>query len=359
MAAGTCTRTIPPWRRIATTLVALTLASTACVNTVRDTRGANPPSGGIASGVDPKAWLTGGEAIPASTAAEPTGNFRFICEFSHLAVADPIVFPGDPGRGHLHMFFGNTGADAHSTYASLRTSGDSTCAGGPLNRSAYWMPAVIDGKGEVVVPDHFALYYKGNIGGGAKARDLIRQIRPMPAGLRMIAGYDMLNLSQDKTRQFDWYCELNQVKTDRIPNCAPGEKVGVVLRFPFCWNGKDLDSADHRSHMAYGEYTDGVAQCPDSHPVMLPQFTLGAWFDHDGNSASWHLSSDRAPGMNAPNGSTFHSDWMGAWEPAILDLWTSRCVNGLLDCQDGQLGNGQRLKKAPDYRGPNRLPQPA
>lgn len=340
-------------------LAALSLAATACVGTVQETRGANPRSGGIVSTVDPKAWVTAGEAIPASTASEPTGNFRFICEFSHLAVADPIVFPGQAGRGHLHMFFGNTETDAESTYASLRGSGNSTCAGGPLNRSGYWIPAVIDDKDQVVVPDHFAIYYKGNIGAGAKARDLIRAIRPMPPGLRMIAGYDMLSMAQDKERQFDWYCEKNQVKSDRIPNCAAGEKVGVVLRFPFCWNGKDLDSADHRSHMAYGEYTDGVAQCPPSHPVMLPQFTLGAWFNHDGRSSSWHLSSDRMPGMTAPNGSTFHSDWMGAWEPSIQDLWTSRCINGLLNCQDGQLGDGQRLKKAADYRGPQRLPQPA
>lgn len=38
--------------------------------------------------------------------------------------------------------------------------------------------------------------------------------------------------------------------------------------FPSCWNGKDLDSADHKSHMAYPDGVDS-GKCPSTHPVRF------------------------------------------------------------------------------------------
>ena len=133
----------------------------------------------VSSGFDPAAWLATGERIPASMAWEPSGNFRTFCGFSHLSYDDPIVYPGQPGASHLHMYFGNTGANAHSTYQSLRSSGSSTCQGGPLNRTGYWVPAMHNAAGRVVVPEYFELYYKGN-----GSQDMIRGIQTYPNGLR-------------------------------------------------------------------------------------------------------------------------------------------------------------------------------
>ena len=69
-----------------------------------------------------------------------SGFFRVTCEVSHFAYDDPIVFPGQPGAAHLHMFFGNTEANAYSTFDSLLNTGTSTCNGQDLNRTAYWVP---------------------------------------------------------------------------------------------------------------------------------------------------------------------------------------------------------------------------
>ena len=92
--------------------------------------------------------------------SSPDGQFRAACQYSHFAYDDPIIFPGEPGRSHLHMFFGNTEADAYSTVDSLLRSGGGTCSGFELNRSAYWTPALLDGKGNAVVPERIILYYK-------------------------------------------------------------------------------------------------------------------------------------------------------------------------------------------------------
>ncbi len=315
----------------------------------------------IPSNFSASPYITSGD-MPASSASEPSGNFRFICGFSHLLYDDPIVYPGQPGKSHLHMFFGNKKANASSTYSTLRTTGDGSCQGGPLNRSAYWAPAVFNAQGKVVVPDFLAIYYKGTFGGTAG----IKAIPSLPLGLRMIAGAD-LSASSPQTAadtHFNWYCENTQTKMQTTQNCPAGERLGVVLAFQQCWDGKHLDSPDHRSHLAHHIYnaTTAKAECPSTHPVHLPEFTLGIWFANDGNSKAWRLSSDGAK----PNGSTFHSDWFGAWDVPLMDKWRDKCINGLLNCQGGQLGDGTQLKGdgwLPDgsygsYTGPKLLDPP-
>lgn len=53
--------------------------------------------------------------------------------------------------------------------------------------------------------------------------------------------------------------------------CPAGVMVNV--RFPTCWDGVNLDSPDHMSHMAYpssGTFESG-GPCPSTHPVQVPQ----------------------------------------------------------------------------------------
>jgi uncharacterized protein DUF1996 len=301
----------------------------------------------VGSGVSSTgANLEAGVAIPESSASEPTGNFRTICGFSHFAYDDPIVSPNQPGASHLHMFFGNTTTNASSTYESLRANGDGSCQGGPLNRSGYWSPALHNADGNLLVPDYITVYYKAN---GPSASE-IAGIRPFPAGMRMIAGYNMdQGGHQFPGAHFDWTCETTQRAQGTIPNCAAGERVGVRLSFPNCWDGVNLDSANHRSHMAYA---DDAAQCSSGHTVIVPEYSIGVWYQSDGNSANWYLSSDRMPGMTHANGSTFHADWFGAWDPDIMKTWTSNCINGMLNCIDGEIGDGRKLVGGWTYTGP-------
>jgi hypothetical protein len=303
-------------------------------------------------------WLATGERIPPSSSSEPSGSFRTFCEISHLAYDDPIVFPGQSGASHLHMFFGNDFADANSTYQSLRTSGSSSCQGGPLNRSAYWIPAIHNAAGKVVAPEFLNVYYKGN-----GSQSMIRDIVTNPNGLRMIAGYDAANPNAIRA---GWWCG-NGAKGTTIPACGNGQELRVELRFPMCWNGRDLDSADHRSHMAYGTGGGGWVTrqggCPATHPHHVPEFTLTATFISDGNTQNWYASSDRMPGMPVqPNGSPYHADWFGAWENSIQETWTQECIREMRSCVWGELGNGTRLLDRADYTGPRLLdppPQPA
>ena len=53
--------------------------------------------------------------------------------------------------------------------------------------------------------------------------------------------------------------------------CGGGWRITVT--FPSCWDGKNLDTPDHKAHISYpasGTFESGGA-CPATHPVKIPQ----------------------------------------------------------------------------------------
>ena len=55
------------------------------------------------------------------------------------------------------------------------------------------------------------------------------------------------------------------------PSCAIGSALVLAIFFPDCWDGTNLDSADHKSHMAYAVSKPlSRPSCPASHPVPIP-----------------------------------------------------------------------------------------
>jgi uncharacterized protein DUF1996 len=301
-------------------------------------------------------------ALPPSMGVDVVGAFRFICGPGRLLYDDPIVYPGQPGRSHLHQFYGNTAVDAHSTTYKLRTEGQSTCMS-PLNRSAYWMPAMLDGRGNVVRPDYVTIYYKRRPASDPMCQ---RQTNPsaygicvpLPNGLKYVFGFDMLT-GKSPTGQISFNCDGPGAVPGNYPdmvtaakNCPSGARLGAIIHSPPCWDGKNLDSPNHRDHVAYS----GVSGCPSTHPYLLPVFTMGAWYTTDasldrsgtweaGRTVTWHFSSDAMPGMPpARPGTTFHADWWGAWDNTVMAMWTDNCINKKLSCAAGNLGNGKAMR---------------
>lgn len=297
--------------------------------------------------------------VPASTANEPSGNFRTFCRPSHLEWDDPIVYPNQDKAAHLHQFFGNSAVNESSTYQSLRTTGSSTCEGGPINRTGYWTPAMFDADGSVVPPNNILVYYKGGGLGGAwdggrqitltENHDYIRSYNSLPNGLRMIAGAPQGHI--------EWKCQNEGGgKTNWIQDCPDGEDIYGVVSFPSCWDGENLDSADHRSHMAYRNYNNGWGryECPSTHPVQLPEITeIFYYTPRSGEDSSrWYLSSDNG----ARSGTTLHADWFGAWDNAVMERWMNGCLRGMRNGNNGDLCDGQALSGSSGGMGTSRVP---
>lgn len=311
------------------------------------------------------AWGTG--AIPQSAAPDVVGAFRFICGAGQVVADDPIVYPGQPGKSHLHQFYGNTSVNAGSTFQSLRAGGTSTCNNGGFaaNRSGYWMPAMLDGVGHVVQPDFVSIYYKrlpasdpkcSLSSGDPKAEGNCVAI---PNGLKFIMGFNMLNPPASPTGDFHYNCQgptatpgTYKTLAEAIANCPVNpagmkqNQLGAIITAPDCWDGKNLDSADHRSHVAYMSYGNwGYKRCDSEHPYVIPTFTLGAWYTVDENLSKWHLASDEMMPGTVP-GSTFHADYFEGWDNSVKQMWTDGCINKMLNCSGGDLGNGMQLKGA-------------
>lgn len=312
----------------------------------------------IASNFDPMRELVA-TALPPSAAPDVVGAFRFICMPGQLKKDDPIVYPGQPGRSHLHQFFGNDTADAYSTYASLRAGGNSTCMS-PVNRSAYWMPALLNGKGQVVRPDYVSIYYKRRPSSDPVVSDPNHpqyqgKATSLPNGLRFIFGRDMLNLADAPTGQLHFACDGPVSFTPKDwknfeeaqAGCPVGNRIGVQMTAPDCWDGKNLDSSDHRSHVAYGSYGSwGYLKCPVTHPYVIPAFTMGVWYTQAPGEIYAFVSDELDTSPAHKRGDTFHADFFMAWDPMVHDLWEKNCLDKMLNCSSGDLGNGQRLKQS-------------
>lgn len=292
--------------------------------------------------------------IPLASSAAPdlVGAFRFLCPPSHISYDDPIVHPGQPGANeHLHIFFGNTGTDANSTFQSLRTSGDSTCRN-MLNRSAYWQPAMLGkntaGQDVVIVEDYTNFYYKRRPASDPAAEGIPVAL---PRGLKFVFGGmerpARFKCISDNRNVTDWLPTLQQA----LSLCAAGQQIDMAQSTPECWDGKNLDSADHRSHLTFllRDKNSGKEFCPSTHPYLLPRLTFQRIFTirSDDVTTTWRLSSDM-PGDEP--GSMAHADYIMAWNEDVHARWMGACINKLLTCSDGNLGDGAKLAANDLYR---------
>ncbi len=281
------------------------------------------------------------------------GAFRTTCTPSHLSYNDPILYRGQEGASHLHLFYGNPSTDHNSTFASLRAATNNqtlwpwnkfTCGGGPVNGSGYWHPAIINAQNRVVLSEFVIIYYKENRENANGTSDHSHQI---PRGMEMIWGWDMAKtLAQNggwPAGFGGWKCRNTNGSNANSPypglpvqpylknadgtatlSCQPGDLLGVEASSPRCWNGLDLTSANGRAHVAHTLGNSHNSPCPSTHPYRIPHFDMIAWFNHEGpeDFKNYRLSSDdHAAGGPALNGQTWHVDWMGGWNQTEFTGW--------------------------------------
>jgi hypothetical protein len=274
--------------------------------------------------------------------AGDNGDFRIACGFSHMNNDDPIVFPGQQGKSHLHTFAGNRNTNYLSTNNSLVSSGNSTCSGGTANRSAYWTPAVVDTTdGKPQEPNVTIVYYKTGY-----VMKNFNKIVAIPAGLRMVAGKASSIAPQDHS----WFL-CDGVGYGKIPkNCKKGSDFVAVVEFPSCWDGVNLDSPDHISHMAYENNDfDAVTGCPSSHPVHIPNITMNVHYEvKTTDTSKWRLVSDNYD-SSLPGGYSGHGDYMNGWTKDPLtgknfaEVFTDNCLKAARDCGSDFLGDGRQM----------------
>ena len=237
-------------------------------------------------------------------------NFVENCRFSHAAPDDPIVFPGKSGASHDHTFVGNRSTSASSTYESLRAA-PTSCRRAD-DKAGYWVPTLLQ-NGTPVYPLAATIYYR---------RATLEPVVAFPNNFRMIAGSATATAPQGMRITF-WSCGvLSGVRPSAsVPTCPEtrGSSLRLHVRFPSCWDGASLDSADHKSHLAYAVR----GRCPSTHPVELPAITQ-----------IYRYPSRGGEGFTLSSGGQFsaHADFLNAWRPAALRRLVDECLNALVHC---------------------------
>jgi hypothetical protein len=231
----------------------------------------------------------------------PGSYFAISCGFSHANNDDPIVFPRQAGLSHHHTYFGNDDTDAFSTPASLR--GNSTSCRLAADTAAYWVPSLLS-NGEIVQPRGATVYYQ---------RKTVGTVRAFPQGLQMIAGDAKATTAQSPSVTL-FSCGGRRGSSS-IPDCTSvGRSLFLQVSYPNCWNGTALDSADHKSHMAYS--SNGL--CPSTHPVAVPALTIVVRYPFGVSGASVLASGGQFSG---------HADFVNSWDQATLERLVDRYLN--------------------------------
>ncbi|MCK2244685.1 MULTISPECIES: DUF1996 domain-containing protein [unclassified Crossiella] len=254
--------------------------------------------------------LTGGAG---AAQAEPVRVAEFVadCQLSHRLPDDPIVLPNLAGASHLHDFFGNSSTNANSNLQSL--AGATGNCDPLIDISSYWVPTLF--KDNVPVPPRFMTFYY--LGEGVNRP---QDIRSYPLGLKVVAGNAKATGPNDSIAR--WSClhagHVNPSKN--FVECPPNTMLETYLDFPQCWNGRDLDSPNHASHLAYPV----AGGCPSSHPVSVPKLRMVLRYPVTGPTGGLRLSS--GPGY------TMHGDFFNVWPAAELDRRVRNCLNAVLKC---------------------------
>ena len=269
------------------------------------------------------------------------GAFRVVCTPSHMSNDDPLVFPNQKGAAHTHTFFGNTSTNYASDLSNMSATGNSTCKGGLINRSAYWAPSMIDTSiNKAIAPDLAIMYYKtGYVPAGL--------VNAPPKGLRILAGNPKAT-TEAQSSEVGYTC-LSRTPfygwKKSIPNCNVGENMQMKVSFPQCWDGLNLDSPNHQDHMAYSKLSYTTAnKCPTTHPIGIPQISINMNFKVlTANSAkNWRLASDNYSSIFA-GGNSGHADWVSGWNQAFIQGFVDNCLNKGVDCKAHLLGDGRMI----------------
>ncbi|MCW2943213.1 MAG: hypothetical protein JWN00_6198 [Actinomycetia bacterium] len=238
-----------------------------------------------------------------------------------------IVAPGvSNGAHHTHDYVGNLSTDGFSTDQSLQAAG-TTCQRG--DKSAYFWPVLrIRGQGNdtgqdgnvgtILQPASVRLQFRGN--NGAK-------VAAMPSFLRAITGNAKAASQAGVNANAKWTCTgFEDRTTTKYPLCPGNSKVERILDFPSCWDGTNIDSANHRTHIVFPAAASGI--CPQGFKPV-PQLRMVLAYNVP-SAQGRSIALDSFP-EELHNPVTDHADFENVM-PASLMRHVVTCINRGLRC---------------------------
>ncbi|KAL1868426.1 hypothetical protein VTK73DRAFT_3692 [Phialemonium thermophilum] len=282
---------------------------------------------------------------------------RFACSQLTVDRVDPIVNPGMLFTPHLHQIVGGNSFNITMDPETHDLAGQSTCTSCTFkeDKSNYWtavmffqhkngsfhrVPQVGNGgpQGQLINDGGLDVYY---IPSG--------RTTAFKKGFRMIAGNaantDPSKVSKGNICHRCWTstndnnfvggAPCSGSDTVEIPANPSCKMIRQTIIFPTCWDGKNLDSPDHQSHVAYsGVGATGGGACPSSHPVKLPQVMYELMWNVSTFSDKSQWPTTGNPFVYSMNigGAAAHGDYVFGWEGNTLQKAMDSGCNLNRDC---------------------------
>ncbi|WSQ08559.1 DUF1996 domain-containing protein [Streptomyces sp. NBC_01231] len=227
--------------------------------------------------------------LPANGDSGSQGTFTSECGTNgndNHNTDNVIVAPGvTNGAHHLHDYVGNQNNDAFASDQEL--AGATTSCQNQGDKSSYFWPVlrVQDGTqdfdqnndgggkegnvGKILQPAQAELKFVGN-----KKGDVVA----MPSALRIITGDAKAQVNGNANANVNWSCTGFEDKVqlkDQYPICPEGSQVVRTSNFQSCWDGQNIDSANHRTHVAFAQ-ADGT--CANNFKA-IPQLQVRLTYD--------------------------------------------------------------------------------
>ncbi|MFI2376346.1 DUF1996 domain-containing protein [Streptomyces sp. NPDC018964] len=285
---------------------------------------------------------------PKQTENASRGTFTSECGVNENGLFNSdnvIAAPGvSNGAHHFHDYIGNQATNAFSSDEDLAAA-ETSCAD-QGDKSSYYWPVLrlqngtqeqdaqspgggIEGNaGEIVTPKEVTLTFEGNPQG---------EVTAMPRLLRIITGDAKSFVNGPANANASWSCtgfEDRQL-TDKYPLCPQGSDVVRSFDFQSCWDGRNIDSANHRTHMAFA---DEAGNCPAGFKAV-PQLVQRIVYDvdapslDDGGKTTPLFAVDSFPEqLHKPI--TDHGDFINVFDEDLMNEVVA-CINEGRTCGAG------------------------
>ncbi|TFK22759.1 hypothetical protein FA15DRAFT_595516 [Coprinopsis marcescibilis] len=288
-------------------------------------------------------------AVLLALAASTNSYWLMGTEFITTERIDPVVTPGRVSS-HVHSVVGGSNFRMTVSTASLRQS---SCTSIPIpqDKSAYWFPHLY-----FQFMEEWNLFEFERRGRNMYAKNindvLLREmlISPpdylfsdragtttaFPDDFRMISGdmtlrsYDPKNYAQQAVSHLCLDFSGVSTRHTGLPTRPCPSGIRSQINFPSCWDGKNLDSGDHKGHLAFpsGGPDSGSCNNPKFSKTVPRVFVEVYW---DSNSFEKYRSQAKNSAQpfvfsnGDPTGYGFHADFVNGWDAGVLQKAVDNC----------------------------------